>query len=243
MDRIVIITGAGAGLGRALAREAAARGDIAIAFGRDQGRLAETGTGLYPARYFREIVDVADFPSVEAAVQRVLARYGRIDALFANAAVYPRMSLLEQEPADWMQVLAVNVGGVMASVRAVLPAMMAEAKGRIVAVGSFADLAPIPGSSAYCASKGALHSLVKAFAVELAGDFPDILINEWVPGALRTSMGIPEGHEPAEAARWGMDLIDLPAGGPTGRLFDRNRLVEPPRSLKRRIVNKLLLRR
>lgn len=242
MDRIVIITGAGAGLGRALAREAAKRGDVAVAFGRDAAALAETGEGIDPARYHSEIVDVADFPALDAAVKRVLERHGRVDALFANAAVYPRMSLLDQDPADWMKVLEINVGGVMASIRAVLPAMMAAAKGRVVAVGSFADIAPMAGSSAYSVSKGALHPLVKAFATELAGDFPDILVNEWVPGSLRTQMGTLDGYEPAEAARWGMDLLDLPAGGPTGRMFDRDRLVEPPQSLKRRIVNKLLRR-
>lgn len=242
MDRIVVITGAGAGLGRALAREAAKRGDVAVAFGRDAAALAETGAAIAPGRYDYEIVDVADFASLDAAVKRVLVRHGRINALFANAAVYPRVSILDHEPADWMSVLAINVGGVMASVRAVLPAMMAEANGRIIVLGSFADLAPLPNSSAYAVSKGALHPLVKSVVAELAGDFPDILVNEWVPGSLKTGMGVPDGHDPADAACWGMDLLDLPAGGPTGRTFSLNQLVEPPQSLKRRIINKLLRR-
>jgi L-xylulose reductase len=242
VNRIIVITGAGAGLGRALAREAANRGDIAAGLGRDAAALAETGAGLEPRRFEAETVDVSDFAAVDSAMRRVLDRHGRIDALFCNAAVYPRISLLDQAPGDWMKVLTINVGGVMASIRAVLPAMMREAKGRIVVVGSFADLAPVPGSSAYSVSKGALHPLVKAVVAELAGDFPDILVNEWVPGSLKTKMGIPEGIDPADAARWGMDLLDTPAGGPTGRIFDRNQLVEPPQSLKRRILRKLLRR-
>jgi L-xylulose reductase len=237
-----LITGAGAGLGRALVREAASRGDTVVGFGRDSTTLSETAGAVASARFYAERVDVSDFPAVDAAVRRIIDRHGRVDALFCNAAVYPRVSLLDHDPAEWMNVLAINVGGVMASIRAVLPGMMAEAKGRIVVVGSFADIAPIPNSSAYSASKGALHALVKAVIAEMAGDFPDILVNEWVPGALRTKMGTPEGHDPADAARWGIDLLDLPPGGPSGRLFDRDRLVEPHQSLKRRLVRKLLRR-
>lgn len=242
MDRVLIVTGAGGGLGRALAQEAVRRGDTVIGIGRDEAGLTNTGALIGSDRYEPETVDVSHYADLDAAVRRIFERHGRVDALFCNAAVYPRVSLIDQDPSDWMKVLAINVGGVMASIRAVLPAMMAEARGRIVVVGSFADMAPIPESSAYSVSKGALHSLVRAVVAELAGDFPDILVNEWVPGALRTKMGIPEGYDPAEAARWGMDLLDLPAGGPSGRIFDRDQLVEPPQSLKRRILRKLLPR-
>lgn len=240
--RIVLITGAGAGLGRALVREAGMRGDIAVGLSRDPVSLAETGRELPPGKFEAETVDVSDFQKVDDIVARILGRHGRIDALFCNAAVYPRLPLLDESPDDWMKTLAINVGGVMASMRAVLPSMMAEAKGRVVVVGSFADRAPIPNSSAYSASKGALHALVKAAVAELAGDFPDILINEWVPGALQTKMGIPEGHDPSVAARWGMDLLDLPPGGPSGRIYDCNQIVEPPQSFKRRVLRKILRR-
>ena len=123
---------------------------------------------------------------------------------------------------------------------AVLPAMMAQTSGRILVVGSFADIAPIPDSSAYSASKGALHALVKAINAELAGDFPDILVNEWVPGALNTGMGIPAGLDPELAAGWGLDIAATGAGGPSGSIYVGNQLQVAPVSLKRRIVGKLL---
>lgn len=242
MEKIIVVTGAGDGLGQALAREAVSRGNIAIGIGRNAQSLAQTGEGLPSGRYEHEVADVADWAQVESAIGRVLARHGRIDALFANAAIYPRAALLEQDPADWMHTIAVNVGGVLHACRAVLPGMMDRASGRIVAVGSFADIAPIADSSAYSASKGALHALVKAMATEISCDFPDILINEWVPGALRTGMGTASGIEPAQAARWGLDIIATPAGGPTGRIYQRDQLQVPPRSLKRRIFDRLLMR-
>ncbi len=241
--RIVVITGAGDGLGRALAREAVARGDIVAGLGRKAGSLRETGQGLPADHYSHEVADVSDWAQVEAGIAAVLARHGRIDALFANAAVYPRLSLLAQAPQEWMHTLAVNVGGVAFACRAVLPDMMARATGRIVVTGSFADIAPIADSSAYSVSKGALHALVKAIVTDLAGNFPDILVNEWVPGGLRTAMGRPDGIEPARAARWGLDMLDLAPGGPTGGIFLLDKLQEPPRSLKRRLLDKLLLRR
>lgn len=242
MARIVIVTGAGGGLGRALVRAVARRGDLAVAFGRDASRLAETGTGLDDSSFMPVIVDAADFDGIGSAVEQVVAVHGQIDALFANAATYPRVSLLKQPPEEWMDVLRLNVGGVAAACRAVLPAMMRRASGRILIVGSFADIAPIPDSSAYSASKGALHALSKAIAIEVGSDYPDILVNEWVPGSLRTGMGIPTGIDPDVAAGWGVALLDQPPGGPTGRIFDRNWLVEPPRSLKQRVLAKVGLR-
>lgn len=242
MPRVVVVTGAGGGLGRALIRTIADRGDLAVAFGRDAERLAETGAGLPADRFEAHAVDAADLAAVEAALAALAARHGRIDGLFANAAAYPRQSLLEQSAAAWMEVMRLNVGGVVAACRGALPVMQRTGHGRIIIVGSFADGAPLPRSSAYSASKGALHALTRAIAEDVGGDHPDILVNEWVPGALATQMGIPSGLDPAVSAAWGADLLDLPAGGPTGRIFERNRLVEEPRSLRRRILDKLLFR-
>lgn len=241
MDRVIIITGAGAGLGRALARGAAARGDVAVAIGRDGPALAETGRGLDPARFDARIADVADFAALEAAIAAAIARHGRVDGLFANAAVYPRGFLVDQPVAVFMEALAVNVGGVAAACRAVLPAMTDRARGRIVTVGSFADRGPLADSAAYSASKGALHALTRAIAAEVGTDFPDLLVNEWVPGALATRMGVADGIAPETAAGWGLDLLDLPAGGPTGRIFNGQQMEEEPLSLRRRVLRKLRL--
>lgn len=239
MDRVVVITGAGGGLGRALAREAVARGDVAVAIGRDAAALAETGAGLQPSRFDARIADVADHARLEAVIGEACRAHGRLDALFANAATYPRGLLTEQPMALFMETLAVNVGGVAAALRATLPPMMDRAHGRVVVVGSYADRGALADSGAYAASKGALHALTRAAAAEVGADFPDLLVNEWVPGSLATRMGLADGISPDQAARWGMDLLDLPPGGPTGRVFVGDRLEEPPLSFKRRLLRKL----
>lgn len=239
MRRIVIVTGAGGGLGRALVRAVARRGHLAIAFGRDADRLQETGAGLTAGQCEPYIVNAADLDAVTHAVATIADRHGRIDGLFANAACYPRLSLLDQTPTAWMNVLQLNVGGVMAACRAALPIMMRTGHGRVITVGSFADIAPIADSSAYAASKGALHALTRAMACDIGSDYPDILINEWVPGALNTQMGVPHGIDVDLAAQWGAALLDLEPGGPTGRMFEGDHLVEPTRSLKQRVLGKI----
>lgn len=241
MDRVVIVTGAGAGLGRALARGLAAQGDRVVAIGRDAAALAETGRPLAPDRFVGLVADVGEHEALIAAIRQVIARERRIDGLFANAAIYRRGLVGEQPLADFMQTLAINVGGVAAAIQAVLPAMMDRAQGRIVVVGSFADRGAEADSAGYAASKGALHALTRAVAAEVGADYPNVLVNEWVPGSLATRMGIAEGHPPERAAAWGLKLLDLPPGGPTGQIFVEDRMEEPPLGLKRRLLRKLHL--
>lgn len=242
MSRIIIVSGAGTGLGEALSRALVERGDVVIGIGRRAALLENVRSSLPEGRFIAEPHDVSDPVAMRLIVDRTMTDHGRIDGLFANAAIYPRVAFADQDPAVWMETMNVNVGGVVNLCHAALRVMYAQARGRIICVGSFADRAPIAESSAYSASKGALHALVKAIAVEVGPDYPDILVNEWVPGRLRTTMGIETGIDPAQAATWGVALLDLPAGGATGQIFVRDRQEMPPRSLKRRIVDKILRR-
>ncbi|NJC34608.1 NAD(P)-dependent dehydrogenase (short-subunit alcohol dehydrogenase family) [Sphingomonas jejuensis] len=236
-----MITGAGAGLGRAMARAAVTRGDAVVAVGRSAASLDETGHDLDPARFMAAPADVRDAPALRRIAADAATRFGAIDALVAGAAIYPRGHVQDDRAAEATDVMAINVVGAANSVAAVLPGMMQRARGRIILVGSFAQLDPLPDSWAYSASKGALTVLARATAAEVRGDYPGILVNEWVPGALNTDMGVPEGHDPAKAALWGLSILDLPDGGPSGRVFNEDRLVELPLSFKRKILRKLRL--
>ena len=237
-----MVTGASAGLGRALVRALVERGDVAIAVARRADQLDEAVRGLDPARVLTAVADVRDADRLATVAADARQRFGEIHGLFANAAIYPRGRIHEQPAADALDVMAVNVIGVANAIRAVLPGMMRSAHGRIVVLGSFADAAPLPDSWAYSASKGALHAVARAAAAEVAGDYPDILVNEWVPGVLRTEMGLADGIDPAIAAGWGLRWLDLPPGGPNGRLFSGETIVEPAQSLKRKLLRRLGLR-
>lgn len=235
-SRVVVITGAGAGIGRALAKGFASDGFTVVGLGRTPESLNETGAGCAPGRFLPIVADVSEHAVVDRAIQSVLTSHGPIDALVCNAAVYPRVHFLDQPAEDWERALLINVCGVANCCRSVLPGMLERNHGRIVVVGSFADLNPIPASSAYAASKGAIHALVRALSSEIDRTYyPDVLINEFNPGVTQTSMSS-YGDPPEAACPRVKKLVDFPSGGPTGRLFVQDREVVLNESLKRRLL-------
>jgi len=236
--RITVITGAGAGLGRALAVGLAQRGWAVVGLGRRAAALEETRAAA-GANFEGQVADVADAAAMDAAVAAVAARHGRIDVLINNAAVYPKEGFLEQGARDWMQVMAINVGGVANGCRAVLPLMMRQGTGCIINVGSFADKAPIARSSAYSASKGAVRALTKAIAADLGGAYPGIALYEWIPGSLNTQMSEFTGMDPAVCVDWVVNLVERPAS-PGARIFEENEEHLPPKGLKERLLGRLL---
>jgi short-subunit dehydrogenase len=126
--------------------------------------------------------------------------------------------------------------------RLALEDMVNRGSGRIVNVTSFADLAPIAASSAYSVSKGAARIFTRALVADLEGRFPEIVISDWIPGALRTAMGLPDGIHPADAARWGAQLALSSDPSLNGTLWERNNEVLEQQSLKRRVFNRLMMR-
>lgn len=236
---VIVVTGAGAGLGRALAVGLAGRGATVVGIGRNQKALAETAVLAGGSAFTWHAVDVSDAAGVSAAVQAIGDRYGRVDVLVNNAAVYPRLSFLEHDAHAWMHTLEINVGGVANCIRAVLPLMIQQGSGRIINVGSFADRAPVVRSSAYAASKGALHALTKAIRADLAETHSGIVCVEWIPGHMRTQMGEGEGMDPALCAQWAMRIIDLPPDGCRSGLFVEDHEYSPPRPLRQRLKERL----
>lgn len=239
-DKVILVTGAGSGLGRALAAGFVKSGAIVVGIGRHEISLSETSAAISNSRFSASTADVSDSNAVTRVVQQAIGQYGKIDVLFNCAAVYPKTSFLEQEAKDWMETLAINVGGVANCCRAVLPQMIRQKFGRIVNVGSFADRAPIPRSSAYAASKGALHALTKALAADLGDSCPGIVFVEWIPGHINTQMSDYTGLDPSVCVDWAINTIVAPYGRSNAMVFVEDREFAPPPSRLFRIKSKLM---
>ena len=160
MSDVVIVTGAASGLGAVYCRELSAAGYTVV--GADVAPVDGVDLGVE--------VDVTDRESTERLAEHVLERFGRIDALVNNAAVYSTIvkKPFEEIPdEEWDRVLAVNVKGAWLCARAVAPTMKAQRSGKIVNTSSMTVPSGIPGFLHYVASKSAIVGLTRALAREL----------------------------------------------------------------------------
>ena len=239
-NKIIVITGAGSGLGRALAAGLVKGNATVIGLGRNKSNLLQTESLINNSRFIWYEADVSDASSVTDVVKSIADRFGRIDVLVNNAAVYPRVNFLSQDAESWMNTIAINLGGVANCCRAVLPYMTNQQYGRIINVGSFADLAPIPNSSAYAASKGGLRALTKAIRADLGSKYPNIICVEWIPGHLNTQMSDFTGMDPAACVDWAIKIINLPSERLSSMIFEEDHELVPSKSLMSRIKDKFM---
>ncbi|MBX5490501.1 MAG: 3-oxoacyl-ACP reductase FabG [Chloroflexi bacterium] len=191
--RVAIVTGGGKGIGAVytagLAREGArvVAADIDEAAAEAQvARLRAEGADALAVR-----VDTADAASVEAMVRAAVDRFGGLDILVNNAALYtallPKRPFWELDEAAWDRVLRVNVTGLWLCARAALPHLRASGRGRIINISSATVMAGTPGFLHYVSSKGAVIALTRAMAREV-GDF-NITVNAIAPGLTASETG------------------------------------------------------
>jgi NAD(P)-dependent dehydrogenase (short-subunit alcohol dehydrogenase family) len=170
--RVVLITGASSGIGRALARRFGERGWRVFATMRapegEGGRVLRDEAAAHGWRLTTPALDVTRDDSVEAAVGAALAETGgRLDVLVNNAGYYALGALEEMTPDELRAQLETNVVGVQRVTRAALPAMRARRTGTIVTLGSVSGRVAVPMSGAYTASKWALEGMIEALRLEL----------------------------------------------------------------------------
>ncbi|MDQ7069907.1 MAG: SDR family oxidoreductase [Rhodobacterales bacterium] len=235
---VAVVTGAGSGLGRALAIELASSGMKIVGFGRRKEALDQTANIIGP-QFTPMVVDVAIPDEINAAFDEI-AKIGPVTILINNAAVFPRRDCLEETAESFMHTININLGGTFACTRAALQTMTKDGFGRIVNISSFADIAPMPAASAYSVSKGAGRILTRALVADLGDRFPDIVISTWMPGMLATQMGVANGLAPEVAAKWGAKLALWHDRSLNNAVFEMNVEILSPRSLKRRIKDKVL---
>lgn len=172
MTAVVAITGAGSGLGRALALAYAARGYAVAISGRNIDKLLETRALLEAANasVFSWRCDVSDEDSVRSFVEATVHQLGRIDVFINNAGYAHAGHVVDTPLSDWQNLFDTNLFGAVRACRAVIPVMRQQKSGQLINIASFAGIANAPTMAAYNASKAALISLSETLRMELNDD-------------------------------------------------------------------------
>ena len=196
-NKVAIITGAGAGIGRAAALAFAREGaKVLVAdWGEETGRETVALVKKQGGEAGFVKVDVSKSADAENLAKQCLAEYGRIDILFNNAGIVKMGALHETAEADWDQVIDVNLKGVFLCSKAVLPQMLKQGKGKIVNTTSIAGLVGFDQIGPYCASKGGIIALTREMALEYAPK--KINVNCIAPGIIKTAMTKDMLNDPA----------------------------------------------
>jgi len=164
--QVILITGAGSGIGAAAAQELHRRGATVALMDCDGDSLAATAATLGEGM-FTALGDVTSEVECQAAVLATLARHGRIDIVWANAGVASFGPLAHTDPKAWKRCIDVNVMGVFNTVRAALPEIL-RSRGYVLVTASVSSFAHPPAMSAYAASKAAVEAMCNAWRIELA---------------------------------------------------------------------------
>jgi meso-butanediol dehydrogenase/(S,S)-butanediol dehydrogenase/diacetyl reductase len=216
---VVVVTGAGGGIGRAVCVGFSTDGAVVVGIGRRPGALAETAT-LCPGPMTAVCADLSQPDEAMRAIEEAVAAHGRIDVLVNNAGTAATGAFVETPFDQWTEVVAVNLLGAAACSRAALPHMIRRDRGRIITLTSRLAGRAAPANSAYSASKAAVTALTGCLAAEITSSHPNILINDLIPGLTRTGMSA-EGQDPEAVYPFVRALALLPSGGPSGQTFFR----------------------
>lgn len=208
----VLVTGAGAGIGRAMAEAFAAEGAQLLLFDSDGGRLAavEAALATSGAKVSGLVGSVADEAQVEALLAAADAQLGGVDLLINNAGISMNRPSEDLAASDWREALDVNLTGSFLCAQAAGRRMLAQGRGVILNIASMYGLVAAPERLAYCVSKAGVVMLTRALGIEWAGR--GVRVNAIAPGYVRTALveGLVE--------RGRLDIPRLEGRTPQGRL-------------------------
>jgi 3-oxoacyl-[acyl-carrier protein] reductase len=196
---VAVITGAGRGIGAAIAHKLSKMGAAVVLCGRTPAALESTAQAVIRAGGKVEAVpcDVANLQSVESAAKRVEASFGRVDILVNNAGIGGFGGPLHQLPPDaWDAILNTNLRGVFYTTRAFAPMMIRARSGHIINISSLAGKNALPNGAAYAASKWGLNGLSYSMAEELRGH--NIRVAVVCPGSTNTELSPHAGKDPSK---------------------------------------------
>lgn len=188
--KVIVVTGGGNGIGRALVLELIARGASVAAVDLRPEALAETEQAIPTAdrsRYSAHVADITDRERVAALPQEVIAAHGAVDGLINNAGIIqPFVRVAELDYADIERVVNVNLYGTLHLVKAFLPHLQARPTAHILNVSSMGGFLPVPGQALYGAAKAGVKLLSEALYAELKGTHVGVTVA--FPGAIGTNI-------------------------------------------------------
>ena len=204
-NQVAIITGAGRGIGQAIAQAYAREGARLVLAARSQPELEQTAAAIAEtgAQAIAVPTDVTDPAQAERLASAALTHFGRIDLLVNNAGISgPVGPLQDNDIVQWAETISVNLTGTFLVCRAVIPAMLKQGGGKIINLSGAGAANAWSNLSAYCASKAAVVRLTEVLAQELAPN--NIAVNALGPGSVHTAMW---DQMTQDAARAGADFI------------------------------------
>jgi 3-oxoacyl-[acyl-carrier protein] reductase len=231
--KVAVVTGAGRGIGRAIAIGYAKAGAAICCCARSQEEIAQTAKlieaeGSLATPY---IADVTDYASVTGFFEHAVTAYAGVDIVVANAgATIENTAVEDSDPAKWRQTIDINLIGAYHTARAAIPHLRRRGAGKIIFMGSGMGHRAFPTRSAYAAAKAGVRMLTRVLSQELAPH--GVCVNELVPGpvrtgllrgredTLRTVVGAGEWFkEPEDVVPMALFLATAPRNGPTGQTF------------------------
>jgi 3-oxoacyl-[acyl-carrier protein] reductase len=199
VGQVAVVTGAGRGIGAAIALKLASLGATAVLCGRTQAALDTTAQAILDAKGKTEVIpcDVTVLHQMEYAAARVDSTFKRLDILVNNAGIGGFNDPLHNlPPEDWDRILNTNLRGVYYAIRAFAPLMIRAYTGHIINISSLAGKNALPNGAAYAASKWGLNGLTYSVAEELRGH--NIRVSAVCPGSVDTELSPHAGKDPAK---------------------------------------------
>ena len=206
-DKVIVVTGAGSGIGRELALQLVAKGAIVAGADYNEQALLETEQLLVQSNsnnkscFSRHVVDISNHEQVQAIAQAIVKLHGQVDGIINNAGIIQPFSHVENLSVEHMErIFNVNWWGVVYMTRAFLPALKQSKRARIVNISSMGGYMPFPGQVIYGASKAAVKLMTEGLMVELADT--QVGVSVVYPGAVQTNItnNAPDMSEKAKQA-------------------------------------------
>lgn len=186
-DKVVIITGASSGIGAETAKVLARNGAKVVLSARRKERLKALADEIGENAVFLKS-DVSSLADMQALAALAKEKFGRVDALFANAGIMPAGNMSQMKVSDWMDMVDINIKGVLNAMAAVLPDFTARKSGHIVVTSSVAGIRSVPGNAVYSGTKHFVRAMLDSFRMEAAAEGTNIRTTIIYPGAIKTEL-------------------------------------------------------